>query len=182
MVSPLSMPRPAYKAAHSPAGPAPTMITSYSFLRCSVIRLPFSVVHTEFEPRSLRRPPGRPLVARQCSGQLRPERDGVELDVGALRPVELLQCRTPQLDHAVPVAALPVQQRSRGLNEALPHPGLSALLNNRTPDGFQRFVREPVVAPIEQLAGVLEVRAALLGSHQRSAVSHQSTALTTTDG
>src|SRR5712692_7128154 len=148
MVSPRSIPRPAYMAAHNPAGPAPTMITSYWFFPYSVIRLPFSLVATELELR-------RVGVARQGPGQLSPERHGVELDLGPLRPAELRQRRGTELHDAMAVAALAVQHRRRGLDQALPHASLVALLNNRTPDGFQCFVREPVVAPVEQVAGVL---------------------------
>src|SRR2546422_7197944 len=43
MVRALSIPRPAYIAAHSPAGPAPTMITSYPCLVWSFIRPQLSV-------------------------------------------------------------------------------------------------------------------------------------------
>src|SRR3989442_809696 len=94
IVSALSIPRPAYIAAHSPAGPAPTMMTSYSFLPCSVIRLPFSVDSSELEPR-------RGGVARQGPGQLSLERLGVELDLRPLRSGELLQRRSTQLHDAV---------------------------------------------------------------------------------
>src|SRR2546427_702428 len=41
MVTALSMPRPAYIAAHSPAGPAPTMITSYPLVTLWRIRAEF---------------------------------------------------------------------------------------------------------------------------------------------
>src|SRR2546422_1475393 len=43
MVRALSIPRPAYIAAHSPAGPAPTMITSYPCLVWSFIHPQLSV-------------------------------------------------------------------------------------------------------------------------------------------
>src|SRR6267143_5449629 len=133
IVSPRSIPRPTYMAAHNPAGPAPTMITSNWFLPYSVIGLPFSLGATELEPR-------RGGVARQGPRQLGPERHGVELDLGPLRPAELRQRRGPELHDAVAVAAPAVHQGRRGLDQALPHPGLVALLNNRTPDGFQRLV------------------------------------------
>src|SRR5258706_13377878 len=53
IVRALSMPRPAYIAAHSPAGPAPTMITSYPRLALSVIRPQLSVGNTQLQSRWL---------------------------------------------------------------------------------------------------------------------------------
>src|SRR4029077_9566740 len=67
-------------------------------------------------------------------------------------------------DGPVSVPTGPVQQRGRGLNEALPDLRLF-LLNNRTPDCFQRFVREPKLPAVKQLPGVLEVTVAILGIH-----------------
>src|SRR2546428_11433974 len=47
------MPRPAYIAAHSPAGPAPTMITSYGCLTLSLIGPQFSVRNPQLQSRRL---------------------------------------------------------------------------------------------------------------------------------
>src|SRR3989441_9066710 len=51
---------------------------------------------------------------------------------------------------AMSVAAALVQQRRRGLDQPLPHLRRAgvAVPNNRTPDGFQRFVSEPVLARV----------------------------------
>ena len=57
-----------------------------------------------------------------------------------------------------------VQQRRGGLNQSLPDTRF-VFLNNRTPDCFQRFVREPELAAIEEITGVLEVAASFLGGH-----------------
>src|SRR2546425_12119900 len=61
------MPRPAYIAAHSPAGPAPTMITSYGCLTLSLIGPQFSVRNPQLQSRRLgiagerpRPPPAEP--------------------------------------------------------------------------------------------------------------------------
>src|SRR5207249_33023 len=47
------MPRPAYIAAHSPAGPAPTMITSYGCLTLSLIGPQFSIRNPQLQSRRL---------------------------------------------------------------------------------------------------------------------------------
>src|SRR6266498_4301232 len=150
------MPRPAYNAAHSPAGPAPTMITSYPLVACSVIR-------SEFQSRRISLP-------RQGARQLHAKPLRLELDIRPPRPGELrLRRRADHLD-AVPVAALEVQQRGRRLDQSLPDPrrvGV-AVVNNRTPDGFQRLVGEPVLPGVEQIAGAGEGRLALFGRHGRS--------------
>src|SRR2546425_11265335 len=98
---------------------------------------------------------------------------GFELDLGSLRAGQLLECRRSNDDGAVAVPAGPMQQRGGGLNEALPRTGL-VFPNNRTPDRFQRFVREPELTPIEEIAGVLQVAAAILGRHRLSVIGHQS--------
>src|SRR5437879_13819239 len=74
--------------------------------------------------------------ARQLSAKLH----GFEFDLGSLRTGQLLERRRSNDNGPVTVPAGPVQQRGRGLNEALPDLRLF-LLNNRTPDCFQRFVR-----------------------------------------
>jgi hypothetical protein len=81
---------------------------------------------------------------------------GFELDVGPLWPRQFLQrCRSN--DHgAVAVPAGPMQERGGGLDEA--------------PDCFQRFVREPILAPIKQIAGVFQVPPAIVRIHVRRAL------------
>src|ERR1051325_9677818 len=149
----LSMPRPAYMAAHSPAGPAPTMITSYPLVALSVIR-------PEFQSR------GIPLP-RQGARQLRAKVHGLELDVRPLRAGELLEGRPTDDIHAVTVAAFSMEQRGRRLNQPLPH-GRRGFRNNRTPDGFQGLVSEPVLAGVELVAGAREDRSAFVGGQGRS--------------
>src|SRR6266508_3353297 len=136
-VTAFSMPRPAYNAAHSPAGPAPTMITSYPLVACSVIR-------SEFQSRRISLP-------RQGARQLRATPLRLELDI-----------RTP--------GAGELRLRRRRLDQPLPDPrrvGV-AVVNNRTPDGFQRLMGEPVLRGVEQIAGAGEDRLALCGRHGRS--------------
>jgi hypothetical protein len=73
---------------------------------------------------------------------------GFELDVGSLGPGQLLECRRSNDDSTMAVPAGPMEQRGGGLNQALPHARF-VFLNNRTPDCFQRFVRQPKIASIE---------------------------------
>src|SRR5216117_2077405 len=146
MVRALSIPRPAYSAAHRPAGPAPMMMT-YSCCLCSAIR-------SEFQSRGITLP-------RQGPRQLRAEMNRLELHVAELRPGELLERRRAHHHGAVPVAAFAVQQRRGGLNQSLKGARLG-FLNNRTPHGFQRLVGEPILPRVEQLARVLQVAPALL--------------------
>src|SRR2546422_5118500 len=77
IVSARSMPRPAYIAAHSPAGPAPTMITSYPLVTVSVIGLPFSITRAELEPRWIG-------VRRERPRELLLESYRLELDIRPL--------------------------------------------------------------------------------------------------
>src|SRR5205823_13540241 len=150
MVSVFSIPRPAYIAAHSPAGPAPTMITSYPLLGRSVIR-------PEFQSW------GIPLP-RQGARQLRAEAHGLEFDIRPLRAGEFLESRLADDCHAVTVAAPLMEQRSRRLNQPLPHRRRS-FRNYRTPQGFQGLVGEPVLAGVEQVPSAGEDRATVLGRH-----------------
>src|ERR1700694_3404650 len=144
MVRALSIPRPAYSAAHSPAGPAPTMMTSYS-------RVPFSDMCSEFQSRGIALPPQGPR-------QLRAELNCLKLDIGLLRAGELVEGRRSDDHRAVAVAARPMQECGGGLNQALHDPRF-VLLNNRTPDGFQRLMGQSILAPVEQIASVLQVAA-----------------------
>jgi len=73
---------------------------------------------------------------------------GFELDVGSLWPSQLSQRRRSNDDGAMAVPAGPVQQRGGGLNQTLPDTRL-VFLNNRTPDCFQRFMRQPKLTGIE---------------------------------
>src|SRR2546426_7797822 len=83
MVRALSIPRPAYMAAQSPAGPPPTMITSYA-LRFSVIRHPFLRTGTKLQSR-------RVAPTTQRALQPAAQRHRFELDVRVLRAGELLK-------------------------------------------------------------------------------------------
>src|SRR6266550_9520971 len=96
MVRALSMPRPAYIAAHSPAGPAPTMITSYPCLGLSVIRPQLSVRTTQLQPRRLG-------IAGERSGQLLAKPHRLDFDIGPLRALQLLERRPAHHRHAMPV-------------------------------------------------------------------------------
>src|SRR2546422_3926904 len=96
---------------------------------------------------------------------------GFELDLGLLRPGQLLECRRTNDDGAMAVPAGPVQQRGGGLNQTLPDTGL-VFLNNRTPDCFQRFVREPKLAAVKEIPCMLEIAAPFIGRHRPSAISH----------
>src|SRR5437879_10522306 len=80
------MPRPAYIAAHSPAGPAPTMITSYPVLVSSVIGRQCSIGATQLEPR-------RPGLAGEGPREPLAKPNRFELHVGPLRPHQLLERR-----------------------------------------------------------------------------------------
>src|SRR5260370_42620733 len=90
IVSARSMPRPAYIAAHSPAGPAPMMMTSYPFEAVSVMR-------PEFQSRGAALP-------RQGARQLRAAAHRFEVHRRALRPREFLERRRPEGRDAVAVA------------------------------------------------------------------------------
>src|ERR1044071_8333357 len=125
IVTALSKPRPAYSAAHSPAGPAPTMTTSY-------MRATRLAMCSEFQSWGISLP-------RQGARQLRAKLYGFELDRRMLRTGQLLERRRSNHNRAVTVPAGSVQQRGGGLNQPLPDPRL-VFLNNRTPDCFQRLV------------------------------------------
>src|SRR5881396_892339 len=164
IVTALSMPRPAYIAAHSPAGPAPTMITSYPLVTLSRIR-------AEFQSR------GIPL-SRQGARELRAKPLDLELDVRSERARQLLQRRPPDGCDPVPVAALQMQQRRRGLDQPLPDAChvVVAVPNNRTPDSFQGFVSEPVFPGVEQVTGTGQDGLTLCrrqGRHRLSAISRR---------
>src|SRR2546422_7463378 len=78
------MPRPAYMAAHSPAGPAPTMITSYASLAVSFIGPQFSVRPPQLQPRSLG-------IAGKRSLELRTKPNRFDLDIGSLPARQLFE-------------------------------------------------------------------------------------------
>src|SRR2546430_16804287 len=86
MVRALSMPRPAYRAAHSPAGPAPTMMTSYS-------RLARSVIGSEFQAWGI-------ALSRKGAREVRAQGHRIELEFGTLRPGQLREGPRPNHDRA----------------------------------------------------------------------------------
>src|SRR5882762_10408412 len=162
MVRALSMPRPAYIAAHIPAGPAPTMITSYPCLALCVIRPHPSVGHTQLQSWRLG-------LAGERSRQLLAKPHRFDFDFGPLRARQLLKRRPAHHRHAMPVPPLLMQQRGRRLDQSLPNacPGLVAVTNNRTPDGFQGLVGEPILPGVEQVSSVPDDRLTLCRCHGR---------------
>src|SRR6267143_1081883 len=163
MVKALSMPRPAYIAAHSPAGPAPTMITSYPCLALFVIRPQPSVGSTQLQAWRLG-------IAGERSRQLLAKPSRLDFDVGPLRTGQLLERRPAHHRHAMPIPPLLMQQRGRRLDQSLPDAcrGFVAVTNNRTPDGFQGLVSKPILPGVEQIASAGEVRSTLPGRHSPS--------------
>src|SRR5436309_15014047 len=156
------MPRPAYIAAHSPAGPAPTMITSYASLAVSFIGPQFSVRPPQLQPRRLG-------IAGKRSLELRAKPNRFDLDIGSLPARQLFERAPAHRRHPMAVPALPMEQRSRRLDQALPDAcrrGV-AVTNYRTPDGFQGLVGEPILPDVEQVASAGDVRSADFGSHGR---------------
>src|SRR2546428_2889301 len=118
IVSNLSMPRPAYIAAHRPAGPAPTMITSYPLEALSVIQssVPSSVRSTQLQSRRL-----GVAGERLLEPLAKPNR--VHLHIGPLRARQLLQRRPADRRDAVAVSTLPMQQRPPPPGQPPPDPG-----------------------------------------------------------
>src|ERR1051325_12195105 len=105
-------------------------------------------------------PSGRPEsqargvpLPREGTRELRAKLYRVEFDVGGLWARELLERRCSNHDRAVAVLSRPMQQGGSALNQALPDPRF-VFLNNRTPNFFQRLVREPEFAGVEELARV----------------------------
>src|ERR1041385_5950101 len=154
------MPRPAYMAAHSPAGPAPTMITSYPSLAASLSR-----PHSPARPPQLQ--PRRLGITGKRSLELRVKPNRFDLDIGSLRARQLFECPPAHRRHPMAVPALPMKQSRRCLDQALPDAcrGGVAVTNNRTPDGFQGLVGEPILPGVEQVAGTPEDRLALCRCH-----------------
>src|ERR1041384_6314416 len=113
----------------------------------------------EFQARGISLP-------REGTRQVRAKLYRVEFDVGRLWARELLERRCSNHDRPVAVPSRPMQQGGGALNQALPHPRF-VFLNNRTPNCFQRLVREPEFAGVEELARVLEVAAAIFRIHAR---------------
>src|SRR5437773_1853066 len=169
MVSVFSIPRPAYIAAHSPAGPAPTMITSYPVLVSSLIGRLFSVGAAQLEA-------WRPGLPGQGPREPLAKPNRFDLHVGPLWPRQLLERGPAHHGDAMPVPPPLVQQRGRRLDQALPNPcrslvaiaNIVAIANNRTPDGFQGLVCEPILAGVEEVASAPQGRSSLLGWHGRS--------------
>src|SRR3989442_2016466 len=105
IVSDLSMPRPAYIAAHRPAGPAPTMITSYPLEALSVIKssVPSSVRSTQLQSRRL-----GVAGERLLEPLAKPHR--LDLHISPLRARQLLQRRPAYPRDALAVAPPPMHQ------------------------------------------------------------------------
>src|SRR5439155_23604828 len=97
---------------------------------------------------------------------------------------QLLQGGSPDDAKPVPLTPLHVQQRGCALNQSLPHASRLRvpIANNRTPDGFQRLVREPVFAGVEQVPGAAEDCLTLVWCHgrQRAAEGGRGVTETTT--
>lgn len=91
----------------------------------------------------------------------------LKLDRRVLWPGQLGERGRTDGHNAVPIAALPMEQSGRGLDQSLPHLPFCPL-NNRTPHGFQGFVREPEFAGVEQLPGMLQVAPALFAGQART--------------
>src|SRR4029077_830025 len=106
-------------------------------------------------------------ITGERSRQLLAKPYGFDFDIGALRTRQLLECRPAHHYDAMPVAPLPMEQSGRGLDQPLPNArrGLIADTNNRTPDGFQGFMGEPILPGVEQVARAREGRLTLIGSH-----------------
>src|SRR5947208_5007599 len=162
IVRALSMPRPAYIAAHSPAGPAPTMTTSYPCLALSLIRPRFSIAKTQLQARRL-------SIVGDRSRQLLAKANRFDFDVWPLRARQFLERRPAHHRDAMTVPPPPVEQRGRRLDQSLPNAcsDLVTVTNYRTPDGFQGLVGGPILAGVEQIAGAGHVRPADFGSHGR---------------
>src|SRR5256885_6573008 len=100
----------------------------------------FWCIRAEFQSR------GIPLP-HQGARELRAKLPDLELDVRPLRSGELLQRGRADRVYTVAVAALPVQQRGRRLDQPLPNPrrlGV-AVLNNSTPYRFHGLVGQPLL-------------------------------------
>src|SRR2546422_1557999 len=115
IVRALSMPRPAYIAAHSPAGPAPTMITSYGCLTLSLIGPQFSVRNPQLQSRRLG-------IADERSRQLLAKPNPLDFDIGPLRALPLLERRPPHPPHAPPGSPLLIEQRGPPPDPSPPNP------------------------------------------------------------
>src|SRR5437016_3372747 len=136
------MPRPAYIAAHRPAGPAPTMITSF------------------IDPRP-------PSAAPVAAPRLHP-RAPVPVAHGTAR--FRTPRRTAGRQPASPALPRPPPRRRArypGADAAVPRPPGSAPAKRVPHRGFQRLVGGPIVAGVEKLAGARDGRLTLIGSHGR---------------
>src|SRR2546422_7398801 len=106
------MPRPAYVAAHSPGGPAPTMITSYPSLAVSFIGPQFSVRPPQLQPRSLG-------IAGKRTLELRAKPNRFDLDIGSLPTRQLFERAPAHRRHAMAVPVLLMEQRGRRLDQEI---------------------------------------------------------------
>src|SRR5438093_12080959 len=107
------MPRPAYIAAHSPAGPAPTMITSYGCLTLSLIGPQFSIRNPQLQSRRLG-------IAGERSRQLLAKPNRLDPDIGPLRALQLLQRGPAHHPHAMPVPPPLMAPPGPRLDQSLP--------------------------------------------------------------
>src|SRR5579884_1993436 len=111
-------------------------------------------------------PPGAPRSMVRALSIPRPAYSAAhrpELHVGTLRAGELVERGRAQHSRAVAIAAAAVQQGGGRLDEPLPDARRRRvpLRPDRTPHGFQRFVRGPVAAGIEAGARTAQRRAPL---------------------
>src|SRR5437773_11044253 len=154
------MPRPAYIAAHRPAGPAPTMITSYPSLAVSFIGPQFSVRRPQLQPRRLG-------IAGKRSLELRAKPNRFDLDIGSLPARQLFERAPAHRRHPMAVPALLMEQRGRRLDHALPDAcrrGV-AVTNYRTPDGAQGLVGQPILPGVPPVASAADVHSAHCTRH-----------------
>src|SRR2546425_902346 len=162
------MPRPAYMAAHSPAGPAPTMITSYPSLAVSLIAPQFPVRPPQLQPR-------RFGITGKRSLELRAKPNRFDLDIGSLPARQLFERPPAHRRHPMAVPALLMEQRRRCLDQALPDArrGGVAVTNYRTPDGFQGLVGGPILAGVDRVHGEAADAEHVVTAHEQGRTMHR---------
>src|SRR5437660_1654034 len=136
------MPRPAYIAAHRPAGPAPTMITSFINPRPPSAA---PVAAPRLHPRA-------PVPAAHGTARFRTPR------------------RTAGRRPAFPALPRPPPPRrvgSPGADATGRRPPGSAPAKRVPHRGFHRLVGGPIVAGVEQVTGARDGRLTLIGNHGR---------------
>src|SRR5437867_12327030 len=134
------MPRPAYMAAHSPAGPAPTMITSYP-------SLPVSLLGPQCSRRPPQLQPWRFGITGKRSLELRAKPNRFDLDIRSLPARQLFERAPAHRRHPMAVPALLMELRGRRLAQALPVAcgGGVPAADYRTPDVLPITVVEPLL-------------------------------------